>query len=89
MRFVAPPRPEVPAIKPVTPKPRATSGQPAAARAERPPFALYRSIWRPRLKWASSHDLYDSDEVLRARFSQDWQKLILVLGAPTREKKQR
>ena len=83
-RFVAPPRPELPPHNPVAITPRAAGGSPQARlRAERAPFALYRSIWRPRAKWASSNDLYDSDEVLRTRFAQDWQKLLLVLGLGT------
>ena len=74
-RFVAPERPELPPFAPKAAKKRAADGKLSAV--EKPPFDLYRSIWRGRLKWASSADLYDTDAVLHARCRFDWQRMLM------------
>ena len=60
-------------------KRRARGEEAAAAPKRKEPFDLYRSIWRPRTKWADSRDLYDTDAVRQKRFEGDW-KRMLALG---------
>ena len=41
-----------------------------------PAFDLMRSIWAPRAKWADSRSLYDTDECLAERFTNDWNRAL-------------
>ena len=78
-RFVAPERPQLPPYRQTTVNQRTSSGKTTGE--EKPPFDLYRSIWRDRLSWATSGDLYDTDEVIQGRFQNDWQRMLTRFGA--------
>lgn len=47
--------------------------RPAKAEA---PFDLYKSIWAPRVQWAESRDLYDTEDLRMRRFDQDYQRAL-------------
>jgi len=68
-RFIQPYQP--PDEKPIAHKPR-----PPAIGPKKAAFDLYRSIWRPRIFWADSHDLYDTEEVRLTRFANDWSRAL-------------
>lgn len=40
------------------------------------PFDVYKSIWQPRVLFADSGDLVDSDEVRLARFCHEWAEAL-------------
>ena len=51
------------------------SGQPPPA-AEKNEFEVMRSIWAPRAKWSDSKSVYDADDVLAQRFTNDWNRAL-------------
>lgn len=65
-RYVPPPQP---LLGPVRYEMKARVAAPTV-------FDVYRSIWRPRLFWADSHDLFDTEAVRLTRFSHDWERAL-------------
>ena len=57
-------------------KRRVKGTAPQGSKPRKEPFDLYRSIWRPRTKWADSRDLYDTDVVKHKRFEADWKRML-------------
>ena len=51
-----------------------TGGTKKDRRPKMTPYDLYQSIWRPRIYWADSNDLYDTEEIRFARFENDFQQ---------------
>ena len=47
-----------------------------ASRTRREPFALYKSIGAPRVRWADSHDLFDTERVWCRRFEVEWARCM-------------